>query len=107
MKTRFLLLFFVALIISPGIAMACDMMEGHDDKSGTNGTGHESCNIDEMMGKEMGIGMSYGMMSGGMWSSNHYALFNLFGVLYLLLIIGLTILVYLWIVKLWRELNKR
>ncbi len=106
MKAKILFVVLVIFLASAGIARACEMMEGHDDQ--INGT-EESCDMD-MIGKEMGRGMAYnimGMMNGGMWNSNYYAQFNLFGVLYLILLIGLTILVYLWIIKLWRELNKK
>ena len=50
-------------------------------------------------GGMMGYGMGYGMMGYGYW--------GFLNILYLVLAIGLIILVYLWIIKLWREMPKK
>ncbi|HLD33922.1 MAG TPA: hypothetical protein VJB66_04295 [Candidatus Nanoarchaeia archaeon] len=42
------------------------------------------------------FGGGYGMMSWAGWG-------GIFGLLYLLIVVGLVVLLYLWIVKLWRE----
>ncbi len=50
----------------------------------------------EMMGFGSGYGAGYGMMGS-------YGFWNVFTLLYVVLIIGLIILVYLWIIKLWKN----
>src|SRR3989344_8349915 len=50
-------------------------------------------------GGMMGYGMGYGMMGYGYW--------GFLNILYLVLAIGLIILVYLWIIKLWRNMPKK
>lgn len=49
--------------------------------------------------------MNGGMMGGAMGSSSLY--WDFLNILYVLLVIGLVILVYLWIVKLWKDMKKR
>lgn len=51
-----------------------------------------------MMGQNMQNGMMQGMSSGG-----YYGYWNFLNVLHAILLIGLIILVYLWIIKLWRD----
>ena len=54
--------------------------------------------IDNLIGCGMtGFGQGYGMMGWNGW-------FGIFGILYLLIIIGIAVALYLWIVKLWREM---
>ncbi len=48
----------------------------------------------------MGFGTGYGMMEG-------YSFWNVFTLLYLVLIIGLIVLVYLWIIKLWKSQRRK
>ena len=48
----------------------------------------------------MGFGQGYGMMGWSGW-------FGIFGLLYLLIVIGLVAIIYLWIVKLWREVQRK
>ena len=57
-------------------------------------------NYGGMMNMMWGNSFGYGMMDG----YGYYAFFNFLAVI---LAIGLVILVYLWIFKLWRELSKR
>lgn len=58
-----------------------------------------------MMGYNLGYGMmgysGYGMMGSG------YGYWGLLNFLSLVLVIGLIILVYLWIIKLWKQINKK
>jgi len=97
MKTRFLLLVFVVLLVSSGIAMACDMME---DEHNRNEINVESNDIDN----GMMAGRAYEMMGIGMMGYG-YQIFNVFSALYLILLIGLIILIYVWIIKLWKEMK--
>ncbi len=53
-----------------------------------------------MMNMMMGGNMDYGMMNAGYG----FGYWNFLSILYTLLVIGLVILVYLGIVKLWRDL---
>jgi hypothetical protein len=57
-----------------------------------------------MMGGSFGYGMMGNWGYGMMVSSGYWSFINFLSVL---LIIGLVILVYLWIIKLWRELSKK
>jgi len=54
-----------------------------------------------MQGGNTMMGTGYGMMglSGGYW--------NFFSILYIILVVGLVILVYLWIYKLWKNIKKK
>jgi len=60
-------------------------------------------------GKNYGGGMmGYGMMGNyGSGMMGGYGYWGFFNFLYLVLVIGLIILVYLWIIKLWRSLPKK
>lgn len=49
----------------------------------------------------------YGMMNGGETGMMGTFGTGLYGALYFLLVLGLVILVYLWIWKLWKELNRK
>lgn len=49
----------------------------------------------------MGYNFGYGMMGSG------YGYWGLLNFLYLVLVIGLVILVYLWIIKLWKQISKK
>jgi len=98
---RKIILLALVLLLIP-IAFACDM-EGMDNHShGNEITGADvagSCDI----GFGSGMMGSYGMMSGygmmGNWG------FGFFKIIYFLLLIGITILVYVWIIKLLKSMG--
>jgi len=61
-----------------------------------------------MMGARNGGMMTMGMsnmMGSGMMGNYSYGYFSFVGVLYILLLLGIVILVYLWIAKTWRGLK--
>ena len=92
---KIILLALVLLLIP--IAFACGD-EGHDNAiTGDNVAG--SCDI----GSGSGMMGGYGMMSGyGMMGNWGFGLFN---VIYVILLIGITILVYVWIIKLLKSMG--
>jgi len=54
-----------------------------------------------MMNMMLGNNLGYGMMG------TSYGYWGLLNLLYLVLVVGLIILVYLWIIKLWKEIYKK
>ena len=96
-----IILLALALLLIP-IAFACDM-EGMGDHSNDNEiTGAATANSYDM---DSGSGMmgGYGMMSGyGMMGNWGFGFFN---IIYFLLLIGITILVYVWIIKLLKSMG--
>lgn len=57
-----------------------------------------------MMNMMMSNMMGYGMMGNSPFGYG-YGYLGFFGLLYIALLIGLVVLVYLWIIKLWKELQ--
>ncbi|MBI3033626.1 hypothetical protein HYY72_00510 [Candidatus Woesearchaeota archaeon] len=55
-----------------------------------------------MMSMMMGSNMGYGMMGNYGYGFGYW---NFLNVLYVILLVGLIILVYLWIIKLWKNMN--
>ena len=68
-----------------------------------------------MMGSGLGRGTNYGGMMGMMGGNFGYGMMGGYGFgysgfvsfLYLVLLIGLIVLVYLWVIKLWKEIQKQ
>ena len=62
-----------------------------------------------MMMGGFGKGINYGggMMGYGMMGNYGYGYWNFINVLYIILLIGLIILVYLWVIKLWKNIPKK
>jgi len=93
---KIILLAFVLLLIP--ISFACGD-EGHDNEI-TGDNVANSCDMDSgsgMMGGGYGMMSGYGMM--GSWG------FGFFSIIYTILLIGITILVYIWIVKLLKSMG--
>ena len=95
---KIILLAFVLLLIP--ISFACGD-EGHDNAiTGDNVADSYDMDSGGMMGGNM---MGSGMMSGygmmGSWG------FGFFSIIYTILLIGITILVYIWIVKLLKSMG--
>ncbi len=80
-------------------------MMGYGMMSSGFGRGKNYGGLMNMMGGNLGYGMmgnwGYGMMGSG------YGYWGLLNFLSLVLVIGLIILVYLWIIKLWKEVFKK
>jgi len=95
------ILFLVLMILALPIAFACGD-EGHDNAiTGDNVAG--SCDIGSGSGMMGGNMMGSGMMSGyGMMGNIG---FGFFSIIYLILLIGITILVYVLIIKLLRNMG--
>jgi len=61
-----------------------------------------------MGGNMMGSGGMMGMMNMmGFGGTMGYTFFGVYSILLFLLLLGLVVLVYLWIVKVWKDLNKK
>ena len=63
--------------------------------------GMMSGGMTKMMGTNM---MNFGMMGN---YGTGFGYWSFFSILYLILLIGITILVYLWIAKIWKEIKKK
>ena len=91
---KIILLVFILLLIP--IAFACGD-EGHENEI-TGAATANSCDMDSGSGMMGG----YGMMSGGMMGNWGFGFFSL---IYPILLIGITILVYVWIIKLLKSMG--
>jgi len=68
---------------------------------GMMGSGFGKNDYGGMMNMMWGSNFGYGMMGSG------YGYWGLLNFLSFVLVIGLIILVYLWIIKLWKQINKK
>ena len=96
------ILFLILIILALPIAFACDMegMDNHShDNEITGAAAANSCDI----GSGSGMMGGYGMMPGYGMMGNFG--FGFFSIIYALLLIGITILVYVWIIKLLKSMG--